>query len=148
MPATWDRKERIFSCKAPPLSWYVGGKAVVPETLEKIKESSVKILLTLNAQDWIYAGNFEYYDPMIERLAWDSNAELDEGTEEEKKAKWLAEEQLAVVPTDPEELKEYEDEMKKKIEEENEEIENVFKRAGNRFYIYGKKFRRVAVNRE
>lgn len=144
MAAAWDRKEKTYTCKSPPISWYFGGKSPSSGALAKAKETPVKLKLTLNSQNWIWVGYFEYYDPIVERLSLDSQF-AEEMPEEEVKKKWLEEEPLPPVPTNPEELKTYEAETQKKMEEENEEVATIYKRTGARFYILGSKFRKSPV---
>lgn len=144
MAAAWDRKEKCYTCKTPPLSWYFGGKSPTNDMLAKAKENPVRLRLTLNGQNWIWVGYFEYYDAVIERLSYDS--QFGEGlTEEEVKKKWVEEEQIPPLPTDPEALKTQQEEEKKKIEEENEEFTTAYKRCGTRFYIWGTKYRKSSV---
>jgi hypothetical protein len=144
MAAAWDRKEKCFSCKSPPLTWYFGGKSPSNDMLAKAKENPVKLRLTLNGQNWIWVGYFEYYDPIIERLSYDS--QFGEGlTEEEANKKWLSEEPLPAALADPEAQKTQEEEDKKKMDEENEEISTVYKRCGAKFYIWGNKYRKTPV---
>lgn len=144
MAAAWDRKERCFTCKSPPISWFFSGKNPAPEALEKLKNSQIKLRITLNGQNWIWVGYFEYYDAIITRMSYDTG--FGEGmTEEEKKKKWLEEEPLPPKPADPEELKNLEAENAKKAEEENEEFNTTYKRTGAIFYIHGQKFRKSNV---
>lgn len=144
MAAAWDRKEKCYTCKSPPLSWYFGGKSPSNEMLAKAKENPVKLRLTLNGQNWIWVGYFEYYDAAIERMSYDQ--QFGEGlTPEEIDKKWLEEEPIPALPTDPEALKTFQGEEQKKIEEENEEFTTIYKRCGARFYIWGNKFRKSSV---
>ena len=118
MAAAWDRKEKCYTCKSPPLAWFFSGKSPSNSVLAKAKESPIKLRLTLNGQNWIWVGYFEYYDPIVDRLSYDLT--FGEGLgEEEAKKKWTEEEPVPPVPTDPEELKTYEAEQKKKAEEES-----------------------------
>jgi hypothetical protein len=144
MAATWDRKEKTYSCKSPPISWYFGGKSPTAGMLAKVKENPVKLRLTLNGKEWIWVGYFEYYDPVVDRLCYYTPGP-DEGTEEEIQKKWVEEEAIPPVPADPEELKALETEAQKKAEEENEEIATTYRRTGTRFFILGSKFRKTPV---
>lgn len=144
MNASWDRKEKVYTCKTPPLSWYFGGKSPTNEMLAKAKENPVKLRLTLNGQNWIWVGYFEYYDAIVDRLSYDLT--YGEGlTEEEANKKWLEEQPLPPLLTDPAALKAQQDEEQKKIEEENEEFATTYRRTGTKFYIWGSKFRKSAV---
>ena len=72
------------------------------------------------------------------RLAYVTN--FGEGMEEEEKtAKWLAEEPEEALPEDltEEEVKKREDEAAKKAAEETEETQTVAKRKGTKMYLYG-----------
>ena len=144
MAASWDRKQKCFTCKSPPISWFFSGKKPTQEALDKLKQSQIKLSLTLNGQNWMWVGHFRYYDPAIERMAYD----FDFGenmTEEEKAKKWLEPEPLPEKPEDPEELKKFEIEETKKIEEETETFNTTYRRAGSIFYIYGHDFRDTGV---
>lgn len=142
MAAAWDRKERCYTCKSPPISWFFSGKSPSNDTLAKAKENPIKLRLTLNGQNWIWVGYFEYYDPIVERLAYDLT--FGEGIpEEEASKKWQEEEPLPPVPADPEELKTMESEQQKKVQEENDEFSTVYRRTGTKFYIHGAKFRKT-----
>lgn len=144
MAAAWDRKEKCYTCKSPPISWFFSGKSPSESMLAKVKESQIKLRLTLNGQNWIWVGYFEYYDPAVERLSYD--LQFGEGlTEEEAKKKWLEEESVPPLLTDPEELKNYQEEEKQRIDEETEEFSTVYRRTGTRFYIWGSKFRKSSV---
>ena len=140
MAAAWDRKEKCFTCKSPPISWFFSGKNPSPEALAKVKETPIKLRLTLNGQNWIWVGYFEYYDPIVERMSYDTG--FGEGMSEEvKNVKWVEEEQLPQKPIDPA----AEAELLKKVEEENEEFSTVYKRTGTKFYVWGSKFRKSNV---
>ncbi len=144
MAAAWDRKERCFTCKSPPISWFFSGKTPSAEALAKLKETQIKLRLTLNGQNWIWVGYFEYYDPIIERMSYELN--FGEGlSEDEKVKKWLEEELLPVPPADPEERKKFDAEQEKRITEENEEFGTIYKRTGTKFYIWGAKFKKTQV---
>lgn len=145
MSAAWDRKEKCFTCKTPPISWYFQGKSPSNSLLQKTKESQIKLSLTLNGHDWIFVGYFEYYDPIVDRLAYDLG--FGEGLPEAEIAKkWIEEEVLPLLPTDPEELKNLQAEEQKKAAEENEEFSTLYRRSGTRFYILGKNFKKCSVS--
>ena len=62
--------------------------------------------------------------------------------EEEKAAKWLAEEPVEPLPEDitEEEIKKRDEEKAKKAQEETEEVTTVAKRKGYKMYLYGENF--------
>lgn len=140
MGAVWDRREKCFTCKTPPKSWFMGNKTPSEHVVEDSLEAKTKIRLTLNGQDWIWIGYFEYYDPVVERMSYD--LDFGEGLgEEEKLTKLQEKEELPIKPEDPEELKKYQIEEDKKMEEEKELFESSYQRCGTIFYIYGNNFK-------
>eukprot|EP00826_Nyctotherus_ovalis_P018738 TRINITY_DN15650_c0_g2_i7.p1 TRINITY_DN15650_c0_g2~~TRINITY_DN15650_c0_g2_i7.p1 ORF type:complete len:208 (+),score=35.18 TRINITY_DN15650_c0_g2_i7:501-1124(+) len=139
MGAVWDRHKKCFTCKTPPKSWFIANQSSSEGQAENPSEAKTKIRLTLNGQDWIWVGYFEYYDPVVDRMSFD--LDFGEGmTEEEKQAKLLEREEVT-VPEDPEELKKYLAEEEKRIEEEKELFESSYQRCGTVFYIHGKNFK-------
>ena len=66
--------------------------------------------------------------------------------EEEKAAKWLAEEPIEPLPEEitEEEIKKRDEEKAKKAQEETEEVTTVAKRKGYKMYLYGENFIKTA----
>ena len=82
----------------------------------------------------------------MKRLAYVNN--FGEGLEEEEKnAKWLAEEPEEPLPEDlpEEEVKKREDEAAKKAAEETEESQTVPKRKGTKMYLHGENLLKTKV---
>lgn len=134
MAVAWDRKGKCFTCKSPPAIWLLG---------DKNTEDKLKLSLTLNGQDWICAGTFEYYNPTIERMSYD--LEFGEGiSQEERTKRWNEEEPLPEGLPEPDEAKKAEEQAK--IAEETELFETTYKRTGTIFYIWGKQFKKSNVS--
>jgi len=131
MTAVWNRKEKAFTCKSPPAIWLLGDK----------EESKLKLNLTLNGQDWIFAGTFEYYEPTIERMSYDF--ELTEMNQEERMKRWNEEEPLPEEEPKLDETKKAEKQAK--IIEDTELFESTYKRSGTIFYIWGDQFKKSNV---
>jgi len=145
MDAVWNRKEKCFTCKAPPKSWFIRNRGSSTGIMEDSSETRIKIRLTLNGQDWIWIGYFDHYDPIVERMSYD--LDFGEGlTEEEKQAKLIKREEIPIPPENPEELKKYQAELEKKLEEDKELFESLYQRCGTIFYIHGRDFRDSNVN--
>lgn len=135
MAAVWDRKEKAFTCKSPPAAWLLGDD-------RSPNAAKLKLSLTLNGQDWICAGTFEYYDPVVERMSYD--LEFGEGMGQEEKAKKLGEEEP--LPEEPPILdgaKKAEEQAK--IAEETELFTTAYKRTGTVFYMWGTNFKKSNV---
>jgi hypothetical protein len=144
MDAVWNRKEKCFTCKTPPKSWFIRNKNPSDNIIEDSLEARTKIRLTLNGQDWTWIDYFEYYDPIVERMSYD--LDFGEGlTEEEKQTKLMEREEILIPPEDPEELKKYQAEQEKKLEEDKELFESSYQRCGTIFYIYGHNFKESNV---
>jgi hypothetical protein len=130
MTTVWDRKEKAFTCKTPPAIWLLGDK----------EENKLKLSLTLNGQDWICAGTFEYYETIIERMSYDF--ELNEVSQEERMKRWSEEEPL-LEEQELYEVKKAEEQAK--ITEDTQIFESTYKRTGTIFYIWGHHFKRSNV---
>ena len=72
----------------------------------------VNVSLTLNNQEWIDALTYKYHDCSLSRLAYVHNFGENLAEEEEKVAKWLAEEPEEAPPEEA-----TEEELKKRDEE-------------------------------
>ena len=106
--ADWEKQFRALRVTVPPYLWLFGeeaehereeeeerklveGEAVEPSNQKKLTSAEIDISLTFNNQEWIKALTFKYHDVAIKRLAYVNN--FGEGMEEEEKnAKWIAEE--------------------------------------------------------
>jgi len=81
---------------------------------------------------------FKYHDCRLTRLAYVHN--YGEALEEEERAaKWLAEEPEEPLPEEitEEEIKKRDEEKAKRAAEETEEVQTVAKRKGCKMYLYG-----------
>ena len=100
--------------------------------------------MTLNNQEWIPAGSFNYHDLKLTRLAYVHNFG-EQFPEEEREERWFAEEPIEADPEDmtEDEIKKRDDERTKKEQDESEEVQTLAKRKGYKMYIYGKNFRKA-----
>ena len=79
--------------------------------------------MTLNNQEWIPAGSFNYHDLKLTRLAYVHNFG-EQFPEEEREERWFAEEPIEADPEDmtEDEIKKRDDERAKKEQDESEEV--------------------------
>lgn len=118
----------------------LGGQQPTPELMNEVKKSGVEALLTLSGVEWIRVGKFYYIgdfnhihwlDPEVTRIA---PVTFPVGiTEDEKKHKFaLHEEEIdpyAACVTEPDRVKK-QDEVKKLLDAEDNEILIQYKKAG------------------
>jgi hypothetical protein len=137
--ATWERKRKAIGCVVPPLTWLFGGEEVQQEVIDDILKSGVSMALTFNNQEWIQAPDYRYHDASVTRIAYVTAFSEEIESEEEKQKLWLAEEAPPQAPAEAteDEIKKWEEEQAKKVEDENEEVNTVSKRFGSKMYIYG-----------
>ena len=111
---------------------------------EPLISETINVSLTLNNQEWISALSFTYHDCRLTRLAYVHNFGEALAEEEERVAKWLAEEPEEPLPEDitEDEIKKREEEKAKRASEETEEVQTVAKRKGYKMYLYGENFLR------
>ena len=161
--ADWEKQFRALRVTVPPYLWLFGeeaehereeeeerklveGEAVEQSNQKKLTSAEIDISLTFNNQEWIKALTFKYHDVAVKRLAYVNN--FGEGMEEEEKnAKWIAEEPEEQLPDDlpEEEVKKREDEAAKKAAEETEESMTVPKRKGTKMYLHGENLLKTKV---
>lgn len=137
----WNKNEKCYEFKMPPLSWLFGGNSPTPEQEAEVKTEGVNIYLTLNGIEWFDVGTFYFYDADYERII---SANFDAKLSEEDRKNLLMREEPEVDPfancKNEAEVEKKKVELNKIMQQEDDEIKNLFKKAGDFLYLKGQNF--------
>ena len=150
--AEWDKKYKCLRCTIPAFRWLFAEEDQTIEDDEQeekkkapLVKKSVEMKLTLNNQEWIDALHFSYHDAEISRISYANQIGAPDASAEEREQIWNSEEPEENLHEDmpEEERKKKDDERAKKVAEENEEVNTLAKRKGNKILIHGANFARA-----
>ena len=112
------------------------------DTAKEVMASGVKVSFTFNNQEWVEVPDYKYHDTSVSRISYVENFAEEVESEEEKQNLWLAEEPIETPPAEAteEEIKKWEEDQAKRIEDETAETQATAKRIGAKLYIHGTNF--------
>ena len=144
----WDRHEKVLSFVSNPLKWILTNEDFFNNTScqELYEKYNFDISVTMNGIHWMDAGYYNYYNVLANRIVY-VNFPLNSSYED--RLNILKQEDHAL--TDDEKIgmgliqntiddKKKKEEINKKIEEENNIVNSIAKRAYSGIYIYGDYF--------
>ena len=142
----WDRNDKTLILVSNPLHWITNDEDIIKKIPpnELYENYSFDVHITMNNIDWIYAGVYRYCDPKIVRICYHhfpEHCSLDERLLILSTQEQLTNEEKVILNIAPyPDEKKKKDEIDKKMNEEDNIINNVYKRPYNGLILYGNFF--------